>query len=821
MELLLAIFLNFPVISINTAPLDSIKMLPIGYTDARKISQEMKIPLDSVLATFHVPPEKAESIYAYREIHGPFDSYYEIGKVPGVNPGDLKRWKKYVVVYRMRPGRDFSYYAERVRERGAAEESPTEYAMDQWISFLSNPINVNKATVDELYALDRVSLIDAAAVVSWAHKLRIRHQGDLRRVPGLSYYGYRNMRDFVVYSDLKPRPLSGWFYSYTSLPNEMYVGSSELSERISELTDTTRDSTLYSALLASGWTQAQVDSLVQRLRSERQDVYQRTLFPYMKVKTSFYSFSKAQGGILYEINPYRRNFIGDDNRRHIEDITKFYIGMVNVGPLKRLYVGNYHIALGQGLLMDNTDDARSRSIWRPQGLYGDISSTDEFALRGIAGDFRLKWFDLMGFLSKAPRNGVPDRFGRPIFYYAGNFVPQAYEFIFDETVYGGSFKINPPHPFPIGTQFGINFMKISRDVPMSFAFADLDIPGDADSLKGDASFPEPDSARGRAQQFVSFEARTVIMPMSFEFEYAKELGHGSALVARTRLQKNTFYVDVLLRHYEPDYLNPYARPFYEDTRFRDTPLEKPYRLTDPIASGLVDLPIPKPETGIYVETRFQPVRNVIFPRVYIDTWRDNTDGLWNYRFQGEIEYRPVYALRFRLKQKIQLRHNFNKFGVSESRTLETTLRSFVVLSGTDFIGLELRYGRVILSPRPTYRDADIDGGFVALTWSHNFSRKLQFKSGAAIWTTNGMSQWIFEDTGIDFLYGDGKKFYISFLERLSPNMGMKLKFRIKNTDYRHVGLYQNPVYDPDGRPIYNFVENEPFYSVSASFYYNF
>ncbi len=820
MTLLLAILWAFPVISINTAPLDSIKMLPIGYDDARIIASQKGLPLDSVLDTYHVPPEKAESIYVYRELHGPFESYYELGKVPGVTPGDLKRWKKYIIVYKMVPGRDFSYYAERVRERGAAEESPTEYAMDQWISFLSNPINVNKATVDELYALDRVSLIDAAAVVRWARKLRIRHSGDLRRVPGLSYYGYRNMRDYVVYSDLKPRPLSGWFYMYNSLPNEMYTGGSELYSRIAELTDTTRDSTLATALLNSGWTQAQVDSLVERLRSERDDVTSRTLFPYSKVKLNFYSYSKFQGGILYEASPYRRNYI-ENGRRSSRGLVKGYIGIVKWGPVKRLYIGNYHIALGQGLLVDNTDDSRSRSIWRPQGLYGDISSTDGFAFRGIAADFAHRWLDLMMFASRSPRNAVPDRDGKPIFYYASTFVPYAYGSRFQETVYGGSFKANLPYWPLIGTQFGVNFMKIERDVPLSFRFEDLDIPGDADSLKGDPSFPIPDSARGKSQSFVGIEARTVIMPVSLEVEYAREIGHGSAFVARARLQQSTFYVDALLRHYEPDYLNPYSRPFYEDRRFTDTPLEKEYRLTDPLASGLVDLPLPKPETGIYVETRFQPIRNIIFPRVYIDTWRDNTDGLWNYRFQGEIEYRPVYALRFRLKQKIQVRHNFNKLGVSESRTLETTLRSFVVLSGTDFIGLELRYGRVILSPRPSYRDADIDGGFVAVTWSHNFSRKLQFKSGAAVWTTNGMSQWIFEDTGIDFLYGNGQKFYISFLERLSPNLGMKLKYRIKSTEYPHVGLYDHPVYDPDGKPIYNFVEKEPYYSVSASIFYNF
>ena len=40
-------------------------------------------------------------------------------------------------------------------------------------------------------------------------------------------------------------------------------------------------------------------------------------------------------------------------------------------------------------------------------------------------------------------------------------------------------------------------------------------------------------------------------------------------------------------------------------------------------------------------------RQITFPKVYLDIWRSLPWGFDNYRFQGEIEYRPDFPVRFR------------------------------------------------------------------------------------------------------------------------------------------------------------------------------
>jgi hypothetical protein len=51
-----------------------------------------------------------------------------------------------------------------------------------------------------------------------------------------------------------------------------------------------------------------------------------------------------------------------------------------------------------------------------------------------------------------------------------------------------------------------------------------------------------------------------------------------------------------------------------------------------------------------------------------------------------------------------------------------------------------------------------------------------------------MSQWAFEDQGIDFLEGQGIRWYAALTDRLSNNLLWYLKFRHKLADYPHTGL---------------------------------
>ncbi len=813
MNILFLILLAFRI-NINNATLDEIKKLPVGYQDADSIYHEIlkahpdtTISLEDILKEKTVPEWKAKNIYEYIFYHGGISSYYELSEIRGVNAGDLARWKKYIYIEPRREGRNLIFDIQRVRSRTASEESPRESALDWWILKLVEPINVNKAEVDELYALDRVSLIDAAAVVRRARILPLRNRRDLRRVPHLSYYGYRNMVNFVTYRDRKPRMVDGWLNIYSSYYPDIYIGESLISDVISNLSD----SLSREDYLRAGWTDEEIDSLASRLRKEREELSALSNYPYFRTKVVSNVRGKLRFGLLFEKSPTRVN-----------ELKKGFIGVEKVKLAKhfylsKLYVGNIRVTLGQGLVLDNSDELRDRLISRARGIYGDVTSNTDFAFNGVAFEFKYLGFNPIFVYSKNSRNAILDRDGNPLFYFVGHPAPSVFKNKLTERVLATSLRFNlGGNTLPVGTQVALNLMKLTYSKPFSLVWEDVTKP----FSKEEASGPAFEWHTGKENLFGSLELRTVLFPFSIELEAAKQKDAGSAYLLKARIQENPYYFNIIFRHYGVDYTNPYMRTFQEASRFQYTVLDRNYRLNDPLYSNLSNFPVPKPETGIYVESRYQVSSKLIFPRVYLDVWRDNTTMLDNYRFQGSVEYRLVNPLRLRFTEKIQNRHSARYLGITRSLTYETTLRLYYVFRGT-YMGITLRHSRVLLTPREDYSN-EINGGYLALDLQYPVARSLDFRLGTTVWRNNGMSQWGFEDTGIDFMYGNGSKVYFSIVERLTRNMGVKLKFRLKNTYYPHGGLLGQGIYNPiTGNWLTGFSEERNAFSFNLSFDYRF
>jgi len=91
------------------------------------------------------------------------------------------------------------------------------------------------------------------------------------------------------------------------------------------------------------------------------------------------------------------------------------------------------------------------------------------------------------------------------------------------------------------------------------------------------------------------------------------------------------------------------------------------------------------------------------------------------------------------------------------------------------------------------------GGYISARWEHNFTDDLSVLGGTTLWTTNGMSQWEFEDTDIDFLDGRGTKLYITVKNSLSDYLQLRFRILRKDTFFPRNGLYRP---DPDDRYYY-------------------
>jgi len=806
----LGFFLLSLAIHLNTAPPESLRLLPIGYEDAVSLAAREGRALEEVLRTERIPEEKVQRIVAYRTLHGPFRTVYDLSRVPGITSGDVARWKDHLVVTPPEQ-RGMVGDVERIRGLGAQEESPRASAFDFWMFRLRAPIWIQKASVEELQGLPGVSLLDAVAAVRYARKANPNRVSDLRRAPELSSYGYFNLRPFVTVQEPRLPPWYGWASVNFYLPNEVVSSTDYLYERLQELDVRSAGTATRNRLLRAGWTEAQVDSLEARLRRYRQDEAQITTRPSFRFKGVVNHRKGLQMGLAFHQSPF-----------YLEGpLVRGFVDYTSSGAIERLILGHYRIALDQGVMMDNAEEARDRLMDRDQGVFGDLTASRTMGFLGGYARLRYRRLHLSAYGAFNRRPVLLDRNGDPLFLYTGSFIPtELWDRGVRERVVGSFVDLDLPRPFLVGSRLRLHVLDITYNRPLSMRFEDLDLPLDREDFGYDASFPK---GPVDGYRFIGFAFQTVKFPVSLEMEGAHQMqgGSGNALAVAIRVQKPRFFWNLHYRRQEPDFFNPYQRSFQEDSRFEDTPLERPYRLVDPLASSLRDFPAPKPEEGFFLETRYQLNQKWLVPRFYVDVWRDLTDGLWNYRIHGEGEFRPVHAVRFRYRERFQKRQNLRGVAYTESFSEERAFRvSYLLWRG--IAGVEIRQSTVDLTPRVDLPRAGMKGGFVGLFLRYDLTSRTQVQAGTAVWTNEGGSQWIFEDTGIDFLYGDGSKFYITVAHGVADRVMARLKLRVKNTLYRSNLDLENGVVDAFGRPVEgSFTTEDPSWFLSWTLDYFF
>lgn len=780
-----------------------------SYVQARDKLDLNTAPLDRIRALEGLPRLVADNIHLYRFRRGHLTSFYQLIEVEGMTPEIMRALRTQVRLSPPGEQSQVTRYIAELQDKLAAEESPGKGAIDTWEGLLLRPMDINRASVEDLLTLDNVTAVDAAAVVR-----HVKTQGQIkdwrslrRNVQGLSNYGFLNMRNYITMDPGRERfSFDGNYRLKASWDDRLDGGDEEDFRHLAAMIQASiaafepgyavYDTMTTGRILSNaGWTQPEIDALKERLEAERRQLASMPNYGSIQHRLVANLGNNMKLGALWQQEAYER-----------QALAKGYAQMSGLGPVSKLILGNYRMVIGQGLVMDNTDDDYygSRRTSRAAGLFGDITTTQEFALRGAALEAGLWRLKPTLFYSDDRKDGVPNRDGSVSGYMVMTPRFPHYRDVFGERTSGFSLGLNLDGllSLPVGTAVGVSGYQSQYDRTIRPSADDLDLPGD----KADLS--DPNFTRlwsGDVRRVGGMFFRTVVDNLSVEGEAASQQGGGKAYVLSSRLQYETVYLLLIQRHYDVDYDNPYSRAFQEQVKFDDTVLEKEYRLIDPIYKQLVKYPAPKAERGTYLETRWQISRKVTLTRAYIDFWRNLAYGVNNARFQGEVEYRPVFPLRIRLKQKYQAKHLPKSAWPTRSNTRETTLRSFATLTQRDYINVEARYGEVRLTPSELYGgDVLMSGSYVAANFEHNFSPAWDLKLGISGWRTDGMSQWIFEETGIDFLYGEGLKYYVSVSDRLSDNMQVRLRVRGKDTRY-----YYNDIYGADSEYSYDGLDGVP------------
>ncbi len=740
---------------------------------------------------------QALALHAYILETGGLENIYEVLSIPGFDPETLEWLIGNTVVLPPEAGR-ISPQIMDVMDKLSQEDGPGASEVEYWEDLLERPLPLERATHWDLRGLDGVSLIDAAAVDA-----RLRSTGapgsitSLRDTDNLTHFAWRNMRDFV---SAGPSVRSGFGGNYRfvfsggsgrdGIDENLEGMISEVESAITALSDGSRD-----------YSGSPVDSaaLAGQLLAERETLLASRDRPGFSHKLRFSTGGSFQAGIRFSRDRSATAVEGPlftfTNELETEggfETAKVFAEWRPEGAVRRILVGNYRLSLGQGLFMDNTDELRYRNTQRSWGLMPDLTATRQHALSGGAVEVRTGDFILYGFGSWNRRDAVMNPDGTPNVLIQSRFRTEATSGMIDETTAGAYGFIDLGGRLPVGTALGAGFMSVAYGDSLNPDEETLDIPNDGYVWDCPEYSLMPSGDR---MDFTGFCGQTVLDRLSLEGELALQDNGAAAGLARADWRNDWHYVTCIYRRYEPGFTNPYNRGFTEQLRFDDTVFESPYRFNDPLYGQLAGLPVPKPEEGVYLETRYQLSGRITFTKVYLDLWRTLPHDTGNLRFQGEVEYRPVWPVRFRLKYKFQDKYKPKEALDTDSRTSEYTFRTFILPTGGDYVSVSLRYGMVELAPNPLYGDDRLmDGGFVSLQWEHDFSGDMSLLGGATLWTTNGMSQWEFEDAGIDFLDGRGTKFYLTLKNVLSDSIQLRMRFLRKETCYPHNGFYRP---DPD------------------------
>ncbi len=770
----------------------------------------------SALDTLLIPDEVILNIKSYLRDHGQIKSIYEFYRIDGVDNEIFEILKDKII---LRPSESIDstpIYILRLQDKLASEDGFTTGAIELWERLILEKIDINTTTAENLSQIYGVRLTDVEAILQARKSRKFRYANDLRRAPFLTYYAFTNLRNYITYGEQKKEKFyfDGYFRTKIKYYNDDAYGytsysslANELNYRLSQLQVINPDSVnLRTKLLQVGYTEEQIDSLKSRLESEYDEISKRKVGAFLYNKFIFnvgdhFSF----GGLFTDYTMMMKNNY------------KGYVQLRKLPFIENIIVGNYRVTLNQGILFDNMDNKSTRMYNRSPGLFVDLSESYSNDLMGVAFDGNLWRFNYLGFFSYKKRDGFLNNDSTVNLPFLTKTYIESFSEVYTERLIGGKIDLKMGGIFnlPLVTKIGFSGFSSLFDKEFKQDNLTIDIPFDKDNLNIPVYNTE---FQGKSLKVYGINFQSAYKNLFLQGEIARQ-NSSYAYVLKSGVVYNNFYLVGLIRRYDVGYTNFYSRPFYEQSRYDDTEFEKTYRLIDPLFTYILDDPRPKPEEGIYLETRYRILSNITLNYTYLDVWRTLDYDLLNYRFQTEIEIKPVFPLRIRLKEKIQEKNIYKRIVSTSSFTNETTLRVFTILDNNDYLNFEARYGMVKLTTGGSLENSFIDGSFVNVSYDKKLTDYFSITGGFATWKTDGMSQWILEDNGIDFLYGNGNKMYLTLIDRISNILAMRLKLSLKNQENTFSGIsnfQSNYRYiDSDFQVISDFSEYKNLFGISC------
>ena len=176
--------------------------------------------------------DQIRSIRSYIEEYGSIESIYDLLNVSEITSKDIEKLKPLIIVlepYQSDYDKKLNNNAYKI-ERWISSEGGQEGISDYWFDRLIEPQNVNKMNFDDLINLPSVTPVDVVAVLKQQKRGTISGTFQLKNSPGISSYGYRNLRDLVAFEDLESD--KKWKFRLSSLVRTIPSSSNPDSEAI-------------------------------------------------------------------------------------------------------------------------------------------------------------------------------------------------------------------------------------------------------------------------------------------------------------------------------------------------------------------------------------------------------------------------------------------------------------------------------------------------------------------------------------------------------------------------------------------------------------
>jgi hypothetical protein len=735
-----------------------------------------------------VPESVIEQLEEFLLYHGEFSSIYQIREIPGISYAHFLQLRDAVSVF---PKREYDETAAKIEDRYYRlesmmnDEGSSEGLVESWIDLFTNPKDVNQMDYYDLLNLPAVSPIDAAAVMKFrADGNTVNSARDLRGIEGISYYGYRNISDYVRYTHDSTRVWRGY------------------------LTATIKD---FAGQISPDDEGGLMDEIVYN---------KYPLDQYYKFYLSYgqkLNFGLAYTQSLGEMTPVFDTTAVPRIKGYaaINDISLGKLGRIN-----KIIAGDYIASFGQGVVMETVDYFAPRKSgygWRKRltGISGDASRARAYSQTGISGEYQYKWLYLTPFLGYNTRDAIlnPDssfsafiRMEPRVENGFSGTVALGLTNNVHELLYGSNIRIQPLPQF----QLGVTFYESLYDRELDFQpevvisdmnkylqqignSADAEIAAIYESYAGSALWKKAKAYRRVIGSDFSVSLKNVVFQgeigvMDRDGKVLNFKDDPIAFTVNMYWEFENFNFLALYRHYDLAFDNPYQRSFSNYARYKTTIFEDIYYLHDDIYGFLYSgASQPQAEKGFYYSTRYQLSRALIL-NVEHDFWERMADRAKYNRLVARMEYRPVFNYRVRFRQKWQGRYLDNFFTSNVYRSYETILTNEFYLSRFDRIFFDLIYGYTEFSPRArlvytTSGGASMVGNAgspsrgIRAGFTHNFNDRFKIIASAMIY--NGFI-WNFEDT--DFRVTDSPldafRGWITLYTRVTDNMSLRFKYTV-------------------------------------------